>query len=250
MKVAAIISHPLSNTKDIFSLKGNCICCGEPVDGTWTYHRDYKLEQWVGRARGKAGIVTVKERLKDSKGIPEKGHVQFSAPLCAKHLRQTHKLRHFEIIEFSLVAVFILLSLALYIAAIVLDWPLVQEWELPVYAKYLILPFVVLSLSLFSGILCMTIGNKLLSKLSFFHDFPLENNAGGISGLGIDINQANQKERGVRVKYELVLNCTSQDVAAAFLSNYPQAIPVQSQIDYLARKMQLNREKSKYTGSF
>lgn len=250
MKVAAIIRHPLSNTKDVFSLEGDCICCGEPAADTWTYHRDYKLERWVGRNRGKAGIVTVTERLKDKDGMYKNGHLQFSAPLCAKHLRQTHRLRHFEYIEFSLLAGFTLLSTALYIAALIFDWPLLQEWQLPSYAKYLILPFVVFFLSLFSGIIGMTVINKFLRRLSFFRDYPLETNNFGISGLGFDINQANQKERGIRAKYELVLSFTREEVAAEFISKYPQAIPIESKLDYLVRNMRLNHENKKYTGDF
>ncbi|WPD21287.1 MAG: hypothetical protein SD837_13900 [Candidatus Electrothrix scaldis] len=250
MKVAAMVRHPLSNTKDVFSLEGDCICCGEPAADTWTYHRDYKLERWVGRTRGKAGIVTVTERLKDKDGMYEKGHLQLSAPLCAKHFQQTHKLRHFEYIEYSLIVGFTLLSVALYITAVALDWPLLKEWRIPPYVRYFFLPLGIFFLSLLSGVVGMTIINSFLSRFPLFHDYPLQTNAGGISGLGFDINQANQKERGIRAKYEVVLNFTREDVAAQFLSTYPQAVPIPSKIDYLVRNMRLNRERKKYTGDF
>uniref|UniRef100_UPI004057180F hypothetical protein n=1 Tax=Candidatus Electrothrix sp. TaxID=2170559 RepID=UPI004057180F len=77
-----------------------------------------------------------------------------------------------------------------------------------------------------------------------------ETNNFGISGLGFDINQANQKERGIRAKYELVLSFTREEVAAEFMSKYPQAIPIESKLDYLVRNMRLNRENKKYTGDF
>ncbi|WPD21284.1 MAG: hypothetical protein SD837_13885 [Candidatus Electrothrix scaldis] len=250
MKVATILRHPLSNTEDVFSLEGDCICCGKAAADTWTYHRDYKLEQWVARPLDRAGLVTAAERVKDRDGKYEKGHLQFSAPLCAKHLRQTRKLRQFETIELSLVAGFILLSVGLYITAVAFDWPLLREWRIPPYVRYFFLPLGIFFLSFFSGIISMTIINMFLSRYPLFHDYPLETNAGGFSGLGLDINQANQKERGRRAKYEVVLNFTRDDAATQFLSAYPQAVPVESQVDYFVRKMQLNRENKKYTGDF
>ena len=96
----------------------------------------------------------------------------------------------------------------------------------------------------------MTIINMFLSRYPLFHGYPLETNAGGFSGLGFDINQANRKERGRRARYEVVLSFTRKDVATQFLSKYPQAIPIESQVDYFVRKMQLRRENKKYTGDF